>query len=261
MSWFFPVSKALAFLALPSHILLWLVVGTVLTLLAGWTRTARGLGVAALVLFVLLGVAPIGLIAVKPLEDMYPRRPLPARITGIVVLGGGLGVPELLSRGAPGSAPSIDRIVSTYELARLHPEARVVFTGGWPPYSDAIAAKSDLLRMGLDPSRLTLEDRSRNTYENMIFTQAIVRPRPGETWVLATSAIQLPRAVQVANKVGWPMIPWPTDYKTEAEGFPLSGRWFRIGENLGLADDAAHEWLGQIAYSLTGMAKRHPKAA
>lgn len=260
MSWFFPVSKALAFLALPSHILLWLVAATVVALLAGWIRAARGLGIAALALFVLLGVIPSGLMAIKPLEEMYPRRPLPSRVTGIVVLGGGLGVPVLLSRRVPGSSPSIDRIVSTYELARQHPEARVVFSGGWPPYSDAIAAKSDLLRMGLDPSRLTLEDRSRNTYENFVFTQAIVRPRPGETWVLATSAIQLPRAMQVAQRVGWPMIPWPTDYKTEADGLVLPGRWFRIGENLGLADDAVHEWLGQAVYSLTGMASRHPRS-
>ena len=58
LSWFFPVSKALAFLALPSHIMLWLFAGAVLALLAGWNRTARGLGIAALALLVLLGVVP-----------------------------------------------------------------------------------------------------------------------------------------------------------------------------------------------------------
>jgi uncharacterized SAM-binding protein YcdF (DUF218 family) len=260
LGWFFPVSKTLAFLALPSHVLLWLVAATALALLVGWTKTARGLGLAALVLFVLIGVVPSGLMAEKPLEDMYPRRPLPDRITGIVALGGGLGVPELMSRRAPGSAASIDRLVSTWELARQHPEARVVFSGGWGRYSDAIAARADLLRMGLDPSRLTLEGRSRNTYENLAFSQAIVRPRPGETWVLATSAIQLPRAMRVAERVGWPMIPWPTDYRTAATGLPLGNRWFRIGENLGLADDAAHEWIGLAAYTAAGLAgKGHPR--
>lgn len=260
MGWFFPVSKAFAFVAMPSHILLWLVAATALALLAGWIRTARGLGLAALVLFVLLGVVPSGLMAAKPLEDMYPRRPLPSRITGIVTLGGGLSVAELLSRGAPGTSPSIDRLVSTWALARRHPEARVVFSGGWGPYADAIAARTDLLRMGLDPARLTLEGRSRNTYENLAFTKAIVQPRPGETWVLATSAIQLPRAMRVAERVGWPMIPWPTDYRTTARGLPDGGRWFRIGENLGLADEAAHEWIGLVAYAAAGLGAKHDAA-
>jgi uncharacterized SAM-binding protein YcdF (DUF218 family) len=261
LGWFFPLSKTFAFLALPSHVMLWLVAATVLTLLAGWTRTARGVGLAALVLFVLIGVVPSGLMAAKPLEDIYPRRSLPDRIDGIVTLGAGLGVPALISRGSPGSSSSIDRLVSTWELARQHPEARVVFSGGWGEYSDAIAARADLLRMGLGPSRLTLEGRSRNTYENLAFTQAMVRPRPGETWVLATSAIQLPRAMRVAERLGWPVIPWPTDYRTTANGLPLSGDWFRIGKNLELADEAAHEWIGLAAYTAAGLAGKghlHP---
>ncbi len=254
MGWFFPASKIFAFIALPSHVLLWLVAASVVTLLAGWIETARRLSAAVLLLFVLLGVVPSGLMAEKPLEDMYPRRPLPDRIDGIVTLGAGLGVPELISRGAPGSAASIDRIVSTFELAGQHPEARVVFSGGWGQYSDAIAARADLLRMGLNPRRLTLEGRSRNTYENLAFTQSLVRPKPGETWVLATSAIQLPRAMQVAEHVGWSMIPWPTDYRTAAMQFPLGERWFRIGQNLDLADEAAHEWIGLAAYKAAGLA-------
>lgn len=253
MSWFFPVSKAFEFFATPSHLLLWLVVGAAAALLLGRVRAARVLSVLAAVLFVLIGVAPVGSILTRPLENRYSRPPLPGQVTGIVILGGGLGVSTLLSRGAPGTSPSIDRVVSAYELARRHPEARVVFSGGWGRYADAIGARDDLLRMGLDPARLVLEGRSRNTYENLAFTRALVRPRPGETWILATSAIQLPRAMAVARRVGWPMIPWATDYRTDTRPFWYGG-WFGIGENLRLADDAAHEWLGLAIYGLAGMA-------
>ena len=190
---------------------------------------------------------------------MVDRRPLPARIDGIVTLGAGLGAPSLVSRGAPGTATSLDRIVSTYELARRHPEARVVFSGGWGATADAIAARDDFLRMGLDPGRLTLEARSRNTYENLAFTRSIVRPRPGETWVLATSAIQLPRAMRVAERLGWPMIPWPTDYRSSARPLAFAEGWFRIGRNLDLMDEAAHEWIGLGAYTAAGLARKdHP---
>jgi uncharacterized SAM-binding protein YcdF (DUF218 family) len=254
VSWFFPASKALEFIAAPSHVLLWLVIGAVTALLLGQIHAARVLGVVAAALFILIGVAPLSSVLARPLENRYPRRPLPAQITGIVTLGGGLGTSSLLTRGAPGTAPSLDRLVSTYELARRHPEASIVFSGGWGQYADAIAARNDFQRMGLDPARLVLEDRSRNTYENLAFTQAIARPRPGETWVLATSAIQLPRAMAVARRVGWTMIPWPTDYRTDSRSPWLYGGWFAIGANLRLADEVAHEWLGLAAYGAAGLA-------
>jgi uncharacterized SAM-binding protein YcdF (DUF218 family) len=261
VSWFFPVSKVFAFMGTPSHVLLWLVIGAPAAVLLGRAGLARALGFVAAALFFLIGVAPLGAILARPLEDRYPRRPLPDRITGVVTLGAGLGVPALQSRGAPGSAPSLDRLVSTYELARRHPEARIVFSGGWGPHADAIAARDDFLRMGLDPARLVLEGRSRNTYENLAFTQAVVRPRPGETWLLATSAIQLPRAMQVARRVGWRMIPWPTDYRTDARPFWMNGGWFRIGDNLRLTDEAAHEWLGLAAYGAAGLAGERMSSA
>ena len=252
MGWFFPISKIFEFLVTPSHVLLWLVLATAVAMFLGRVRLARGLGVAAAALFVLIGAAPLGFILARPLEDRYPRAPLPARISGVVTLGAGLNTAVLALRGAPGTTPSIDRLVSTYELARRYPQARIVFSGGWGPYSDAIAARDDFLRMGLDPERLVLEGRSRNTYENLAFSQAMVRPGPGETWVLATSAIQLPRAMDVARRLGWRMIPWPTDYRT-APALPLGASWFRIGDNLRLTDEAVHEWLGLAVYGAAGL--------
>ncbi len=254
LSWFFPVSKAFAFLVTPSHVLLWLVLGAAAALVLGWLRAARVLGVAAAALFILIGVVPFGAVLLRPIEDRYPRGPLPARIKGVVNLGGGLNTSVLLLRGAPGNSPTIDRVVSTYELARLHPEALVVFSGGWDAESDAIAARSDFLRMGLDPRRLVLEGRSRNTYENLAFTQAIVHPRPGEAWVLATAAAQLPRAMDVARRLGWTMIPWPTDYRTAPNRLWTEGQWFSIVDNLRDVDEGMHEWIGLAAYGATGSA-------
>jgi uncharacterized SAM-binding protein YcdF (DUF218 family) len=251
MSWFFPVSKLIEFLITPSHVLLWLVLAAPVALMLGRARLGRDLGLAAAALFILIGAIPLGSVLARPLEDRYPRRPLPAHVDGVVTLGAGLNSLVLAQRAAPGTSPGIDRLVSTYELARRHPEARIVFSGGWGPYSDSIAARDDFLRLGLQPARLVVEGRSRNTYENLAFTQAIVRPRPGEVWVLATSAIQLPRAMDVARKLGWEMIPWPTDYRTART---WGEDWFRIGDNLRLADEAVHEWLGFLAYGAAGMA-------
>jgi uncharacterized SAM-binding protein YcdF (DUF218 family) len=103
--------------------------------------------------------------------------------------------------------------------------------------------------MGLDPARLILEPRSRNTYENILFTKALVKPNPGQVWLLVTSAIHMPRALGVARKQDWVMVPWPSDYITGPHGAHAD---FNIAGNLGAADYAVHEWIGALAYRLAG---------
>jgi uncharacterized SAM-binding protein YcdF (DUF218 family) len=145
-------------------------------------------------------------------------------------------------------------LISTYELARRYPSALVVFSGGWGENADWIGARYIFAQMGLDPRRLTLERQSHNTYENLLFSQRLVHPRPGQTWVLATSAFQMPRAMAVARKLNWPLIPWSTDYLTPT-GPPQLADIFDFGRNLRLADLGVHERLGLWAYELTGKAK------
>jgi uncharacterized SAM-binding protein YcdF (DUF218 family) len=234
---FFTLNKLVALLLAPGRLLLWLALATALALVLGRPRTGRALAVASAVLLVLFAVLPLGDWLARGLENQYPRpAPPPARVDGILTLGGGLGTGVLLARGAPDDAESETRLVSTFELARRYPTARVVFSGGWGADPDATAAKYIFAQMGLDPARLTLEARSRDTYENLLF--------------------QMPRAMAVARRLGWDLIPWPTDYKTD----PQAGRrppanYLDIAGNLGRTDEASHEWVGLLAYQLGGFAR------
>ena len=262
MSWFFPISKLVWLLLAPSRLLLWMALATGVLALAGRTRTARGLAVATALSFLAIGALPTGAWLARPLENQYPRPALPARVDGVITLGGGLETRRLLSRQAPATAPSVMRLISTFELARRYPHARILFTGGWGAFADATAAKYLFAQLGLDPSRLWLESRSRNTYENLLFSQRLAQPKPGETWVLATSAIQLPRAMAVAQRLGWRLIPWPTDYLTDRSdsGF-VSWEGPDVAGGLTLTDAAAHEWVGLLAYRLSDLSKPAASAA
>lgn len=97
---------------------------------------------------------------------------------------------------------------------------------------------------------MTLETRSRNTYENAEFTKALVKPKPGERWLLVTSAQHMPRAVGCFRRVGFPVEAYPVDWNTF--------RRFHIGfmdtlsTGLRFTDKTVHEWLGLIFYRLTG---------
>ncbi len=90
-----------------------------------------------------------------------------------MTLGGGLSARTLASRGALGQDAGEARIVSAYEIARRYPSAKVVFAGGWGRYADAYAARTMFNQLGLDPHRLLLDAKSRNTYENLLFAEPI----------------------------------------------------------------------------------------
>lgn len=213
-------------------------------------RIGRYLVIASAVLFVVIGILPTGIWLARPLEDQFTRPKWPSHIDGVLVLSGGLHTLILDSRDAPATEISEARLVSAYELARRYPNARIVFSGGsgtigGAGVTEARAAEYIFGQMGLDPKRLALEDQSRNTWENIFLSRKLAKPRRGEIWVLATSAIHMPRAMQIAERLHWKMIPWPTDYLTARK---QSLGLFFVPENLLLFDKGFHEWLGLLAY-------------
>jgi uncharacterized SAM-binding protein YcdF (DUF218 family) len=154
----------------------------------------------------------------------------------------------------PQSNEGVWRLEAGFAAARHYPQARLVFTGGsgalgGAPFSEAETARMVLGEMGQE--HLTLEARSRNTYENIWFSKELVKPKPGEIWLLATAAMHMPRAMAIARKLNWPMTPWPSDYQTAPSG---GGDLLRVADNLGLFDYVFHEWAGMLAYRLGGKA-------
>jgi uncharacterized SAM-binding protein YcdF (DUF218 family) len=76
-----------------------------------------------------------------------------------------------------------------------------------------------------------------------------VAPQPDERWLLVTSASHMPRAVGVFRQVGWPVLPYPVDYRTRGD-FDLlltpdaARRWLEF-------DEAIRNWIGLVAYWMT----------
>lgn len=251
---FFVLSKVFWILAQPSHWLGFLVFATAISLLLRWNRAARFCGFAAALLLVLAGLLAVPL--ARNLEDRYPRPAWPAHVDGILVLGSGFDTALFRARGAPATNEGIWRLEAGFAAARRYPGARLVFSGGsgalgGAPFSEAETARMVLAEMGQDPKQLTLEARSRNTYENILFSKEIVKPKPGEVWLLATAAMHMPRAMAISRKLDWPMTPWPSDYLTAPSG---GGDFLSFAGNLSYIDYVVHEWIGLLAYKLTGKA-------
>ena len=67
--------------------------------------------------------------------------------------------------------------------------------------------------LGIAKSRLMMERRSRNTQENAEFSKALAAPKPGERWLLVTSAFHMPRSVGLFRKAGFAVEPYPVDWR------------------------------------------------
>ena len=215
----------------------------------GWRLTALSLGFLLSCL-----VLPIDQWLLTPLENRFPSPPAPAHVDGIITLGGAVD-PFLTARHhMPALNEAAERMTSFVGLANKYPGARLAFAGGSGVLGSTGLTESDVaaaLFTELGLLRPIIYDRdSRTTQENAVLLKEAVGPRPGETWLLITSASHMPRAVGMFRRAGWPVIPWPVGYKASVPA-PFSFQP-SLPDRLGSIDTAVHEWLGLVAYRLLG---------
>lgn len=100
-----------------------------------------------------------------------------------------------------------NRVERAAEYLRENPEARCTVTGGQganEPCAESLTAKNALTRLGVDPSRIYSEDRSRNTRENLVYAMETARENGLGTRVAVVSqSFHLYRAVRLAKSAGF----------------------------------------------------------
>lgn len=254
---FFYASKILWVFAAPSNFLLLLAVIGCGCGFTRFVRFGRRLAMGAALALAICGLSPLGLLLLAPLEARFPvPKSVATAPIGVIVLGGGVDEVLTLARDQVTLTEAGARMTEAAALARRFPQARLVFSGGSAALGGSAATESDAARrlwteLGIAPERMSFEDRSRNTAENAAFTLALVQPKPGEVWLLVTSAFHMPRSVGIFRQVGFDVTPWPVDFRT----MPWPGPLRPHGEaslNLRLVDVAVREWIGLAAYWATG---------
>ena len=250
----FALSKIAFLLLRPSAVLVLLVTAGTLLAFTRRRRSARVCLVAGALPLLLLTAFPLDAFLLRPLEDRFPQPDPPTHVDGIIVLGGGIDEFVSADRGRPTLTTAGERMTELAVLARRYPDARVVYTGGSgaldaADLTEAAPAGALAAALGVDPSRLTLENRSRNTWENAVFSQRLAAPKPEETWLLVTSASHMPRSVGIFRRVGWAVVPWPVGYRAMHADL----RWLTgLPDRLVNVDWAAHEFVGLVSYRLMG---------
>lgn len=254
---FVAVSKIAWFVAQPVSLIMILALAGLVLSFTRWRRLARTATALSVLLLGLGAFTSLGYVLIQPLEQRFERPSgMPAEVDGIIVLGGGMDADINDARGGYELNRSGDRFTEALRLARLYPSARIVVTGGSGVFFAGEDTEADtgarfFTELGVAPERMLLEPRARNTEENARFTATLVEPAADETWLLVTSAFHMPRAVGLFRRTGFAVVPWPADYmSTGEEGFRF--KLDQPSENLSVTSLALREWVGLLAYSLTG---------
>jgi uncharacterized SAM-binding protein YcdF (DUF218 family) len=178
----------------------------------------------------------------RPLETRFPAPRLAPtdRVAGIILLGGfhiNSHVATELDSDVASERVDIhsdlsERVKETVRLSKLYSDARILYSGGG---TEAQLGKKLLMRLGVEPERIIIEDRSQNTAENAKLSKIIVVPKASERWLLVTSAFHMARAIGAFRNAGFSVQADPVDFRGP-----------------GNAMVALREYMALLAYWLSG---------
>lgn len=143
----------------------------------------------------------------------------------------------VLGAGVRGTVPSLslqERIHAAYEYLTANPEAIAVLSGGQGPgeeITEAACMYRELTKMGIDGSRLFLEEHSGSTMENLTNSLQILETHTGARparIAIVSSEYHLFRASLFAKRLG-----------LESCGIPAKTTWFPLRLNYYLREIVA----------------------
>ena len=145
--------------------------------------------------FLCLGIAAVLALEVLVISGLHATAP--AGMDYLIVLG---------ARVDPdGPSPALNRRLNCV-MAVLddHPDAVIIASGGQgadEPMSEAQCIRDELIRRGVDPARIVMEDQSTATVENLRNSMALMDD-PAAQVGLITNNYHVWRATHIAQKVG-----------------------------------------------------------
>ena len=104
---------------------------------------------------------------------------------------------------ADGPSPALTRRVNAVTgCLDRHPDAVIIASGGQgrnEPVSEAQCIRDELVKRGVDPDRIVMEDKSTDTRENMIYSKALM-DRPDAAVGIVTNNFHIWRSLRMARQ-------------------------------------------------------------
>jgi uncharacterized SAM-binding protein YcdF (DUF218 family) len=251
---FFILSKVLFFLLMPFW---WIVLLLIWMRFSKPPRTKKRLLIAAIVIAIVF-TNPL-LYRTVELAWQPEQVELPSgRVYEAGIVLGGMAGYDKYKRGHFGDAS--DRFIQTANLYHRGIIKHILITGGVgslvqddPP--EATFLKTAFLDNGIPDSVIIIESRSRNTYENAIYSKELIDSmhlRP--PFVLITSAQHMKRSEHVFRKAGYDFVGFPCNYKVTPEKFSILPSFVPAISLLDEWSLLIKEMVGLVVYKMTGKA-------
>ena len=204
-----------------------------------------------LFILIIITLFPLGKLGLKYLEkDYFIQMEYPS-IDNIVVLSGSEDLETTKITKKLSLSESSERLIMSVKIAKENPKSLIYHLGGNGYLKKNDLDENEVARLfyqniGFNLNRVNFINNSRNTIEN--FSSMNKENFIRKSNILITSAFHMKRAMLIASKNNWALIPYAVDFKTMKN--------FRFVPSLNLLSNinsfqyGSHEWLGLISYYL-----------
>lgn len=192
----FTLKKIAGGLLLPLPLLLLLMAaGLLLLWCTRWQKSGKIIVSVAWLMLFSLSLQPVADSLLRPLEQRYPTYNKTDAVDYIVVLGGGYTWNPAWAPSSNLIGNSLPRVTEGVRQWRMHPGAKMIFTGGpalTNPVSNAEVAARVAISLGVPPADIIQLGWPRDTDDEAMAVKKIVGQR---AFLLVTSANHMPRAL------------------------------------------------------------------
>ena len=171
-----------------------------------------------------------------------------------IVLGGMTDYNEQLKRVQ--FLRSSDRLFQAIALYKKGIIKKILISGGsgsilHPDILEAALLKKYLINIGLPDSVILMEDKSKNTYQNAVFSKPILqKSAPNGNYLLITSGFHMRRALACFKKQGIPVSPYSTDLYSGPMKWEFDYLFVPDATALNNWNVFLHEMIGCITYKI-----------
>ncbi|MFN5218993.1 MAG: YdcF family protein [Sphingomonadales bacterium] len=152
-----------------------------------------------------------------------------------------------------------DRLYSVVNLYQQKRIKRIILSGGSSSVTGRTKPEADyvlpiLKNYGIPDSSVIKESKSRNTHENALNTAKILKEKHIEGPILlVTSSFHMRRSMGTFTKAGIDVRPYPVHFISDyGRGYFLPDFFIPSSEALFRCDAIIKEWVGYLAYAITG---------
>jgi len=148
-----------------------------------------------------------------------------------------------------------DRLMQAIDLYKKGKIKKIFISGGsgnlfYNEKKEADILKAFLINISVPDSDIIIENKSKNTYENALFSAKILKQKKSKNLLLITSSLHIYRAKKCFEKVGLKVDIFPADYYNEELSF--ESIFIPKPEILTAWTKLFHEIFGIIAYKIAG---------